>query len=284
MALRQVQRSFHKNGLREELLEQKGYRFHYYDNHRPGEAIFLLNGLGATTEFQWYKVLAPFAQRYRTIVVNLLHFGKSINLEQSDYQLTTQVDFVLSLAHALELPRFRLAGISYGGLVGAELAEKFPEKVTGLTLFNAPIKFLDLPRLEALCQMHGAEGVRDFFAPSSPEGLRRQLKVANYRKVWMPRFITNSFYQGFGAPHQKAWEGLVDHLLEQFPALKQKQYHYAGPVTLVWGAEDPIIPLQVGQELEAMYANAQLHVLPQCGHLPPIEQPRKVRQVLLALS
>lgn len=52
------------------------------------------------------------------------------------------------------------------------------------------------------------------------------------------------------------------------------------PVLLVWGREDQITPLTVGEEFLARLPQAQLAVIDHCGHAPPLEQPAAFSQVV----
>jgi pimeloyl-ACP methyl ester carboxylesterase len=41
------------------------------------------------------------------------------------------------------------------------------------------------------------------------------------------------------------------------------------PVLIVWGAEDRIMPLTVGQRIHALIPQSQMEVIGGCGHLAP---------------
>jgi pimeloyl-ACP methyl ester carboxylesterase len=45
------------------------------------------------------------------------------------------------------------------------------------------------------------------------------------------------------------------------------------PVLLLWGDNDRVVPLSIGERLAAELPNARLVVLERCGHLPPEERP-----------
>jgi pimeloyl-ACP methyl ester carboxylesterase len=56
------------------------------------------------------------------------------------------------------------------------------------------------------------------------------------------------------------------------------------PTLVVWGREDAIVPVSVGQRYARAIPGATSHVLERCGHLPEMEQPdafvRVVREFL----
>ena len=43
------------------------------------------------------------------------------------------------------------------------------------------------------------------------------------------------------------------------------------PTLIVWGSQDHLIPLEVGETLHQSIAGSTLTVLPGCGHLAPAE-------------
>jgi pimeloyl-ACP methyl ester carboxylesterase len=45
------------------------------------------------------------------------------------------------------------------------------------------------------------------------------------------------------------------------------------PTAVIWGRQDGIIPLAVGEALAGRIRGAELSVIEQCGHLPHVEQP-----------
>jgi pimeloyl-ACP methyl ester carboxylesterase len=45
------------------------------------------------------------------------------------------------------------------------------------------------------------------------------------------------------------------------------------PTLMVWGANDEIMPVNQGREYAAKIPNAKLVIIPDCGHVPPLEKP-----------
>ena len=54
------------------------------------------------------------------------------------------------------------------------------------------------------------------------------------------------------------------------------------PVKIVWGEDDPWIPLARGKALHALMPEAQFATLPGTGHLPQLENPQAVLREILA--
>ena len=55
------------------------------------------------------------------------------------------------------------------------------------------------------------------------------------------------------------------------------------PTAVIVGEQDRITPIARARELHAGIAGATLDVVPGCGHLPPIEAPKKIAEILRTL-
>lgn len=274
-----VNRIILRSGLQEQLSEDGNYRFHYFDDQSDRPPIVLLNGFGISTEFQWYKMLGTLSRKYRVVLVNLLHFGKSTTIGKAAYSNAEQVDFLQHLTRRLGLTSYKIAGISYGGLIAAELAELRPEAIRELILIDSPVKFLTIESLEQMCQSFGVETIKEFFAPATAKGLQKQIKAAYKNPPFVPTFVLSGFHKALCQPYLVAWEALIDKLLEEYEQLRAREYRFDGPVKLIWGKHDRIVPLEVGQQLAQLYPNSQL-IEVDAGHIPTIETPAKLRHIL----
>ena len=52
------------------------------------------------------------------------------------------------------------------------------------------------------------------------------------------------------------------------------------PTVVIVGREDRLTPLALSREIHALTPGSTLHVIPDCGHLPPIEKPEIVADLL----
>ena len=55
------------------------------------------------------------------------------------------------------------------------------------------------------------------------------------------------------------------------------------PTAVIVGAEDRMTPVRLSREIHALAPGSLLHVIPDCGHLPPIEKPDITAALLRAL-
>ena len=67
---------------------------------------------------------------------------------------------------------------------------------------------------------------------------------------------------------------LLEPLLRRVPEIE-------APTLIIWGAQDPIIPVAHAQIAHQMIRNSRLHILDRCGHLPQIEKPEEFNRLVL---
>jgi 4,5:9,10-diseco-3-hydroxy-5,9,17-trioxoandrosta-1(10),2-diene-4-oate hydrolase len=67
---------------------------------------------------------------------------------------------------------------------------------------------------------------------------------------------------------------LLEPLLCRLPEIE-------APTLIIWGAQDPIIPVAHAHIAHQMIRTSQLHIFDRCGHLPQIEKPEEFNQVVL---
>ena len=55
------------------------------------------------------------------------------------------------------------------------------------------------------------------------------------------------------------------------------------PTAVIVGEQDRLTPPALSREIHGLMQGSSLHVIPECGHLPPIEQPGALATLLRAL-
>ena len=169
--------------------------------------------------------------------------------------------------------RFALAGFSLGGYVAQEILRIAPQRVQRLALLDT-----------------------SFHADSAERSAQRASQQASVR-------MGGSFH-GFGDKLMRSYidaSRLQDHALVETVRsmttrlgaevfLRQSRIEradgrevlqrYRDPLLVLCGENDAITPLAISREIAALVTDAQLVVIPQCGHLAPLEQPAAVNAAM----
>ena len=264
---------FHADHSR--FAEVDGIRVHYQEAGNAADpTVVLIHGFSSST-LVWSKVFLRLADAgFRVITLDLQGYGYSGKPHNGEYTIESQARMVVGLLEKLGIERASVVGSSYGGAVAATCALDYPNRVRELVLVGAvanndPTKYL-LLRLFAL------PVIGDFVAPlliGSRTLLRRRMKRVYERHQLMVderrvearhRPLRTANVQRAIVRTVRRWE--AERIERDAHLIKQ-------PTLLIWGDNDPDIPLPNGEHLNRLIPGSRLIVFRNCGHLPHEEYP-----------
>jgi len=244
-----------------------------------GSDLILLHGFGATAIWQWADQIEPLAERYRVIVPNLLWFGESAS-ENLDFGLDHQVKVVLALLDRLESERVHIVGLSYGGLVAYELAARHPDRVDRLVLSDSPGKVYRKEDYEAACERFGVERLSTLLVPDDRDGVRVLMEIGYKDPPWVPGFALDQVLTELYAEHRDEKAALLDTLVTDWRYLDD--IDPVAPTLLIWGREDTVFPLEIGERLAVRLGNlATFEVIDDARHAPNLEHSNRFNELVL---
>jgi 4,5:9,10-diseco-3-hydroxy-5,9,17-trioxoandrosta-1(10),2-diene-4-oate hydrolase len=251
-----------------------------------GPPLVLLHALGESA-LDWRWVLPGLSSTHRVYAPDLPGFGGSSSEPVDDYSPSFFARFVLAFLDVLEVERAVVAGNSLGGLVALRLALSEPSRVEALGLIDSAglgqeVSYaLRQPTLPGQGELAAILGKTPLGA-ATRTWLRVPLLFARPERVpveWFEEQQRLTQLPGFleaviaALRAQVTLEGQREVLLDQLPQLQM-------PTLIVWGASDLIFPKSQAQEAVARLKQGSLEVIPDCGHLPHIEQPEHFVVVL----
>lgn len=221
-----------------------------------GRPLLVLHGAGGAGA--WLPYMADLAARHEVLVPEHPGFGASDTPDWLD-TVPDLANFYLDFLDQLDIESVDLVGFSLGGWIAAELAVRNTSRLASLTLVDAAgihVKgveqvdsFLldDEQRIRAM--FHDSKRADDMVAQAlRPEledvGLKNRTTTA--KLIWQPR--------GYD-PHLQKWLHRID-----------------VPTLIVWGANDRLFPPDYAHAYQRLIPGSQLAIIPECGHLPQIEQ------------
>ena len=204
---------------------------------------------------------------------------------------------------ATGIDRCVLVGNSLGGTAAMWLAAAWPERVAGLVLVDAA---LPLPR-EArpdrktiarigLASLPGlGEALYSLFVRFKSadwqvaDGLRRNVADPTRLSAETLRLMYEEAEERhhrpeLRAPLLSAQRNLLWMLSARRAEVERVAASLTVPTLLVWGSDDLLVPLVVGQEWVAKIPGAELLVLEGTGHNPQIEVPDRFAEIVLAFA
>jgi pimeloyl-ACP methyl ester carboxylesterase len=243
-----------------------------YDEAGSGQAIVLIHA-GVADRTMWSELLEPLAAAgYRAIAVDLPGFGEAV---PPGPQIAPWTD-VLETLDALAIEAAVLVGNSFGAGIALRAAAAAPDRVTALVLVSVAAPGLDpSPELEmaataeeqALERGDTDEAIEAVVAawtlPDAPLALRERIGAMQRR--------------AFELQAQSGELALAPDPLEDPSALAQIDL----PVLCVVGEHDMRFFHDSAAVLEVALPRARPELIEGAGHLAPLEQPERFREVLL---
>jgi pimeloyl-ACP methyl ester carboxylesterase len=250
-----------------------------------GAPVLLLHGF-PTWSWDWAGVAAGLPGRW--IAPDLLGYGFSAKGAR-DLSVNMQADAIEDLAAALSLDALHLVAHDYGTIVAQELLDRGGRgrlrfAIQRVALLNAGIVYIAyrptrLQRLLAL-PMIGKAIARRITADKLRAGLDavlspgRALSDNEFAGLWRGISHDDGHHQAhrlirYNAErtrHAGRWESAL------------AAFH--GPLTFIWGLEDPVAGRHVLAAARAAYPRATVTELAGIGHYPQLEAPTAVAAAL----
>jgi pimeloyl-ACP methyl ester carboxylesterase len=220
-----------------------------------GSPVMLIHGLNSKAQQDWV-VLAPYLVRagYHVYAMDLLGYGRSAKPPEFSYSIYDEAKFVESFLAANHLTSVALGGVSMGGWIAATVALDRPDLVTRLMLFDsAGMKF----------QLGFDPAV---FTPQTNQQVDQLMAVVSPNLPRLPQFVKSDYIRRskrYGWVVQRALASMssgADDLDEKFSALKM-------PLLIVWGKQDVMTPLSLGESMHRAAPQSVLAIYDGCGHI-----------------
>ena len=178
------------------------------------------------------------------------------------------------LAEAPE--RFILAGVSMGGMVALEIMRADPGRVSGLALVDTNAR-PDTSEQQAYRRMVNAAMLQasDLTALAAP-AIRAMVHADADPSVHAE---LEEMTRRIGAQAYVRQNEAVLARADLRPVLAT----ITAPTLVVVGAKDTMTPVAFAEEIRGGITGAELHIVPDCGHLPPIETPQVMADLLKSL-
>jgi pyruvate dehydrogenase E2 component (dihydrolipoamide acetyltransferase) len=273
--------------MRTSTIAAAGSRIRVIEDGTGEQAVLFVHGVGGWAE-NWSEAIERVATSGRRgIAFDLPGFGDSTKVDGARY-FDPRAPFypavVDGVRRALGLERPHLVGHSLGGAIAAVTAVVHPEAWPSLTLvapggFGPEIALLF--RLLALPFLHVTT-----WLPRPASAGRAVLESCFHDRAKIPAHLyeENARYDRTYAETLRVMRGVATFRGVR-PALRnpwlERAGAYRGPVLVVWGRQDGIIPATHVGELRRAYPDAELRVIEDAGHLVMPEQPEAFAAALL---
>ncbi len=262
----------------QELPGPPPFRLAYIDEGpRDADALLFLHGWASTHE-QWLAPVVRLSKRWRCIAVDLPSYGRS-EVPVTDYTLEFFARSALQLMDSLGVKRVIPVGSSMGGMVSMEFALRWPERVAALVLVDSggmwrPRKF-------------AARRARSDVAFALYKGLEPIIGRSMMKRAFHDHREGIDEMKARAAalrndPKERARRrtrfNSMMHVIAT--SYRERATEIRAPTLVVWGRQDKLVPLALGERLAQTIPGARLEVIEGCGHLPSVEKPEEFGRVV----
>lgn len=266
--------------VEEQSTEVGGMPARYLRAGTTGTPLLLLHGVGDNA-FDWRWVMPALASTHRVYAPDLPGSGGSAR-PLDDYSPAFFTRFVAAFLDALGVDHAAVIGNSLGGLVGLRLALAEPQRVTALGLVSSgglgrevtyALRSLALPGYGKLAVAWGKRRPgaaqralgRAALVFARPRGAPREWIEEQYRLARLPGFLEAQLAT---VRAQVGLKGQREVLVDRLAQLER-------PTMVVWGTRDRVLPYSQAKEAFSRLPEGYLELIPECGHLPQVEQPER---------
>ncbi|MCW3000899.1 MAG: alpha/beta hydrolase [Conexibacter sp.] len=243
----------------------------------PAGTIVWIHGLSGSWQ-NWLENLPAFARTHRCIAMDLPGFGAS-EMPAGDISISGYAAAVDELLHTLGVDRAAVVGNSMGGFIGAELAIRFGTWVEKLVLVSAAGLSIEHQRNETLLRGLRVVGnvvtmgtgwlaSKSDMLASRPRSRRAMFNIVASHPDRLPAPLVAEQLRGSGKP------GFIDALdaMTDYP-IRDRLGEITAPTLVVWGEDDPLVPVRDAWEFGELIPNARVVVYEDTGHVAMLERP-----------
>lgn len=271
-----------------------GERF-YYDKHdfinfrSDGDGqttLIFLHGFSSSIH-TWDDIL-PFIPRdkFRLVLLDLKGAGFSSKPAHSDYSISANAQIVREFIQQQSIRNYVFVGHSFGGAVALwatlEIKESLNKPISLILIDAAAYKtelpfFVEYLRIPVLNELLFRIVTAEFL-------VRHTLSHIYYDKnsITEERINRYAFFLKLDGA-TRALTQMAKQIVPQKSEHRTKQYSSIDiPALLIWGKQDPSIPLAVGQKLANELPNVRLEILDRCGHNPHEENARETAELIFS--
>jgi pimeloyl-ACP methyl ester carboxylesterase len=253
--------------------------YELYAHPNPRKTIFFIHGFLSSC-FCFRQLIPSLNKQYQIISVDMPPFGKSGKSKKFVYSYNNIAKTMIGLLDFLEIEEVVLIGHSMGGQICLNMMHEQSDRFERAVLL-ASSGYLQKARRWAVALS---------YLPFSSSFVKKQLVrtggvQGNLESViYDTSIITEEMKEGYLQPFltdEGIFSALAKLLRDREGDLSSDELNnIKKPCLLIWGKEDKIVPLSVGNRLEKDLPNASLIVLEETGHLVPEEKPQETIRLI----
>jgi pimeloyl-ACP methyl ester carboxylesterase len=245
----------------------------------------LLHGIAGTSA-TWDAVTPRLAERYDVLAPDLLGHGESAK-PPGDYSLGAYANALRDLLEALGENRATFVGHSLGGGIAMQFAYQFLERCERLVLVDSGGLGRQVHPLLRAAALPGAELVLPWLSRTTSRGVGALVRGMTRLGIRAGPDLDETWHSFVSLEEPTARRAFIQtvrsvmDLSGQRVSANERLYLAEGlPTLIVWGENDPLLPVRHAHEAHERIAGSRLEIFAGAGHFPHRDDPERFAAVL----
>jgi proline iminopeptidase len=256
----------------------------YYQTFGSGTPVLIING-GPGLDSAGFEAVAKTiaAQGYQSILFDQRGTGHSrlASINAETIQLTLMVQDIELLRQQLHIDKWVVLGHSFGGMLGAAYAAKYPQHISKLIFSSSgglDLQFRDQIAERLFNNLRLQEQIRlQMYQLRQRSGDDSQSTKDILAQLRASAYVVDKSKAPLIAARLKVVNMTINQLVfadleKNHFDLKTQFKQFSAPVLVLQGEND-IISTETAQTIAGSFSKAELVLLPQCAHYGWLDQP-----------
>lgn len=215
-----------------------------------GRPLVLIHGLSGSGRW-WRRNLPAFRHGHQVFVLDLTGYGSA--RRQRALGVRASASAIALWLEQSGLSGVTLVGHSMGGHIAMHVAAQAPERVDTLILAGAS-GLLKVPLYRSMLSLPRA--------------------LVSGRKRFLPQIFGDALRAGPLNLLRSGLDLLKDSVQDILPNIRAR-------TLIIWGEQDALVPLAIGQGLAQAIGGARLEVIPRAGHVVMVDAASTFNRLVL---
>ncbi len=233
----------------------------------------------------WSEVIDFFAEKGNVYAYDQLPYGYSEKVldgewtGENPYTTNAAVEQLGLFMDKLGIEKATLVGSSFGGVLAAEAAIRYEDRVESLILVD-PAIFASESMPEWLVTLPQIERLGPIFAAALSEGdafyestFYDNEDISDKRMAYNKRETEINNWNLAMWEYLQAWSVYPSGVDERLGEISQ-------PTIVISGDSDKVVPVEDSAKVADLIQGAEFFVIPECGHMPHEERPVEFMEVV----
>lgn len=272
-------------GAKEKTVQLKDVEISYIElGNIEKPTLVIVHGFSDSKE-GFLSLAGHLARDFHILIPDLPGFGKS-SKPNCTYSLELYSEWLLEFLNYKKVYKFHSLGNSMGGAILIEYAHRHPDMLESIVLSCAAGL---VPEEEGSHFYDDYRSGKNIFIIEEEYHFEEFVGKLFYKKNMVPHTVKHYMFQKYR--HNGAWyDKLMNDILGKYVGKDEEEHQRIQrekissiecPVLILWGSHDGIFPEKIAHQFKEQIPHAALQVVDETGHLPHMEKPKEVREILM---